>query len=158
MTQDGAVLFRWLAIFALRARCGWSWLPMVSVATHLGAGSVGRVQPGVLTDGVCGERSPFRDNRAMAAGDIRIQATVRGRVQMVGFRAFVLDHAWNLEVRGTVANRPDGSVECLVEGPRDQVERLIQILREGPSSARVDAVDVVEQPVRGDLPPMHVTA
>jgi acylphosphatase len=89
---------------------------------------------------------------------IRVRATVRGRVQMVGFRAFVLDHADNLDVQGTVANQPDGSVECVVEGPRDQVEELVQWIREGPSSARVDAVDVVEEPVRGDLPPMCVTA
>jgi acylphosphatase len=92
------------------------------------------------------------------ADEIRVYATVRGRVQMVGFRAFVLDRAWDLEVRGTVANRPDGSVECIVEGPRDQVESLLQALREGPTSARVDAVEVVEQPVRGDLPAMRVTA
>ncbi|MGO8686793.1 MAG: acylphosphatase [Candidatus Dormibacteria bacterium] len=92
------------------------------------------------------------------ADEIRVHATVRGRVQMVGFRAFVLDRAWDLEIRGTVANRPDGSVECVVEGPRDQVERLVDSLREGPNSARVDAVEVVEQPARGDLPPMHVSA
>jgi acylphosphatase len=92
------------------------------------------------------------------ADEIRVHATVRGRVQMVGFRAFVLDRAWDLEIRGTVANRPDGSVECVVEGPRDQVDNLIDALREGPSSARVDAVEVVEQPARGDLPPMRVSA
>ena len=89
---------------------------------------------------------------------VRIHATVRGRVQMVGFRAFVLDRADTLEVRGTVANRPDGAVECVVEGPRDEVERLIQSLREGPRSARVDSVDVIEQPYRGDLPPMSLRA
>ena len=89
---------------------------------------------------------------------VRVHATVRGRVQMVGFRAFVIDRADNLEVRGTVANRPDGSVECVVEGPRDEVERLIQSLRDGPRSARVDSVDVIEQPYRGDLPPMSLTA
>jgi len=77
---------------------------------------------------------------------------------MVGFRAFVLDRADSLGLRGTVANRPDGSVECVVEGPRQDVEQLIQSLREGPLSARVDAVDVVEQPVRGNLPPMSVMA
>jgi len=89
---------------------------------------------------------------------MRVRATVRGRVQMVGFRAFVLDRADTLEVRGTVANRPDGTVECVVEGPRDEVERLIQSLREGPRSARVDSVDVIEQPYRGDLPPMSLRA
>jgi len=38
------------------------------------------------------------------------------------------------------------------------VERLIQSLREGPRSARVDSVDVIEQPYRGDLPPMSLRA
>jgi acylphosphatase len=89
---------------------------------------------------------------------VRIHATVRGRVQMVGFRAFTLRRASDLGVRGTVANRPDGSVECVVEGARESVERLIQSLREGPRSARVDAVEIVEQPFRGDLPPMQVSA
>jgi acylphosphatase len=92
------------------------------------------------------------------ADELRVHATVRGRVQMVGFRAFVLELAENLGLRGTVANRPDGSVECVVEGPREDVERLILSLHEGPRSARVDGVEVVEQPARGDLPAMRVTA
>jgi acylphosphatase len=77
---------------------------------------------------------------------------------MVGFRAFVLHKAADLGLQGTVANRGDGSVECVVEGPRDAVDRLIQFLRQGPRSARVDAVEVVEQPFRGDMPQMMVTA
>lgn len=77
---------------------------------------------------------------------------------MVGFRAFVLDKAEDLGLSGTVANRPDGSVECVAEGPRDLVEELIRHLQEGPLSARVERVDIVEQPVRGDPPPMRVTA
>ena len=89
---------------------------------------------------------------------MRAHATVRGRVQMVGFRAFVLRRAADLGVHGTVANRPDGTLECVVEGPRDRVSSLIQSLRQGPRSARVDAVEVVEQPFRGDLPAMRVTA
>jgi acylphosphatase len=86
----------------------------------------------------------------------RVRATVRGRVQMVGFRAFVAHHAGGL--RGSVANRPDGSVECLVEGPADAVERLVTLLHDGPSHARVDAVDVLREPYRGDLPPFVVGA
>jgi acylphosphatase len=86
----------------------------------------------------------------------RVRATVRGRVQMVGFRAFVADHADGLN--GTVANRPDGSVECVVEGSLEEVDRLVGLLHEGPSHARVDAVDVLREPYRGDLPPFTVRA
>jgi acylphosphatase len=86
----------------------------------------------------------------------RVRATVRGRVQMVGFRAFVAQHARGLN--GTVANRPDGSVECVVEGPADAVDRLVDVLHQGPYHARVEAVDVLREPYRGDLPPFGVSA
>jgi acylphosphatase len=86
----------------------------------------------------------------------RVHATVRGRVQMVGFRAFVAQHARGLS--GTVANRPDGSVECVVEGPADEVDRLVQLLHDGPAHARVEAVDVLREAYRGDLPPFAVSA
>jgi acylphosphatase len=75
---------------------------------------------------------------------------------MVGFRAFVLHHAEGL--RGTVANRPDGSVECLVEGPKQNVDHLLALLHDGPRHARVEAVDVQVEPYRGDLPPMTARA
>jgi len=69
----------------------------------------------------------------------------------------VIEKAEDLGVRGTVANRADGSVECVAEGPRDALESLIQSLRHGPGTARVDSVEVLEQPFRGDLPEMRVT-
>jgi acylphosphatase len=86
----------------------------------------------------------------------RVRATVRGRVQMVGFRAFVAHHAGGLN--GTIANRPDGSVECLLEGPAEAVDRLVGLLHDGPAYARVEAVDVLREPYRGDLPPFAVRA
>jgi acylphosphatase len=92
------------------------------------------------------------------AKQVRIHATVRGRVQAVGFRAFVLDRAEDLGLGGTVANRPDGSVECVVEGPQDAVDRLIRDLRQGPRLARVEAVEIVHQPYRGDVSRMRVSA
>ncbi len=85
-----------------------------------------------------------------------MRATVRGRVQMVGFRAFVADHAGGLN--GTVANRSDGSVECVVEGEAGDVERLVGLLHDGPAHARVEGVHVLREPYRGDLPPFTVTA
>ncbi len=75
---------------------------------------------------------------------------------MVGYRMFVLQHAAGLN--GTVANQPDGSVECVLEGPAGEVERLIGRLREGPSQAQVERVDVIHETYRGDLPPFTVTA
>jgi acylphosphatase len=89
---------------------------------------------------------------------VRIRALVRGRVQGVGYRAFTLHHAHRLGLRGTVANRPDGTVECIVEGPRSAVEELVGLLRRGPYHARVDDVQVTELRPEGSLPPMTVTA
>ena len=89
---------------------------------------------------------------------VRARAVVRGRVQMVGFRAFVQRHAGDLGLRGTVRNLPDGTVESVLEGPRADVASLIRLLHSGPSHARVDAVDVVYEAVAGELPPMRVTA
>jgi acylphosphatase len=90
---------------------------------------------------------------------VRVRATARGRVQMVGYRAFVQQHARDLGIRGEVANRPDGSVEVLMEGPREAVDRMVELLRRGPSHARVEHLDVCEEPARdGALPPMRVTS
>ena len=89
---------------------------------------------------------------------VRARAVVRGRVQMVGFRAFVVRHARDAEIRGVVRNARDGTLECTVEGPRRAVERVLQALWRGPVSARVDRVDVEFQAPLGDLPPMSVTA
>jgi acylphosphatase len=89
---------------------------------------------------------------------VRARAVVRGRVQMVGFRAFVLRHAREAALRGVVRNARDGTLECTVEGPKHAVERVLQALSRGPASARVDRVDVEYQPPLGDLPPMSVTA
>ncbi len=75
---------------------------------------------------------------------------------MVGFRAFVAHHAGGL--KGTVANRPDGSVECVVEGPAEAVDHILGLLHRGPTHARVDSVDVLREPYRGDLPPFTVRA
>ncbi|HZS13663.1 MAG TPA: acylphosphatase [Candidatus Dormibacteraeota bacterium] len=87
---------------------------------------------------------------------VRVRATARGRVQMVGYRAFVQRHAQDLGIRGEVSNRPDGSVEALMEGPRPAVERLLDLMREGPMHARVSAVDVREEPAAHRTLPDHM--
>jgi acylphosphatase len=75
---------------------------------------------------------------------------VRGRVQGVGFRWFVEREAHILQIAGWVRNNPDGSVEVLAQGSRDQLSGLRSRLQEGPRAARVDDVEVSDaEPVPG---------
>lgn len=68
----------------------------------------------------------------------------RGRVQGVGYRAFVEDEALRLGLEGWVRNRRDGTVEAVFSGPDETVAWIIEALRRGPSAALVEAVDVTE--------------
>ena len=70
----------------------------------------------------------------------RLEAGVRGRVQGVGFRYFVISLAMRLGLTGWVSNEQDGSIRCVAEGPRPDLEPLLEALREGPSSAIVEYV------------------
>lgn len=72
-------------------------------------------------------------------GAIR-QVTVTGRVQGVGYRAWVDHQARNHDLEGWVRNRRDGSVEALFAGPADVVSEMVARCRRGPSAARVDAI------------------
>jgi acylphosphatase len=74
------------------------------------------------------------------SGAIR-QVTVRGRVQGVGYRAFVEHQAMARNLEGWVRNRRDGGVEALFAGPSDVVSEMITLCRRGPTPARVDAVE-----------------
>ena len=67
--------------------------------------------------------------------------TIRGRVQGVGYRAWVEHRAVAHNLEGWVRNRRDGGVEALFAGPVDVVSDMIAVCRRGPSSARVDAVE-----------------
>jgi acylphosphatase len=66
---------------------------------------------------------------------------IRGRVQRVGYRAFVEEMALERDVEGWVRNRADGSVEVLLSGPASAVEDMIMACRRGPPAARVEALD-----------------
>jgi acylphosphatase len=70
---------------------------------------------------------------------------VSGRVQGVFFRAACAERARALGVTGSIANRPDGAVEAVFEGPREAVAAMIDWCRRGPEHARVDGVEVSEE-------------
>ena len=82
-------------------------------------------------------------------GDGRLEAVVRGRVQGVGYRYFVLREAIRLGLRGWVANASDGSVRCVAEGGRPELEALLAALEEGPRGAVVRDVSAEWLPASG---------
>ena len=73
---------------------------------------------------------------------VRRQLRIHGRVQGVFYRAWSAEQARALGLRGWVRNREDGTVEMLVAGEDEAVERMIGICREGPPAAVVDRIDV----------------
>ena len=76
--------------------------------------------------------------------EARVSATVlvSGRVQGVYYRKFTVDHATDLGLVGFARNLPDGRVEVVAEGNREDIEKLIGFLEEGPSYASVETIDV----------------
>jgi acylphosphatase len=82
-------------------------------------------------DAVHGQAGEHPDTAGAA---VRLNAFVRGRVQGVGFRWWVRARALELGLAGHAANLDDGRVEVVAEGSRDSCERLLQLLREEPSS------------------------
>ncbi len=76
---------------------------------------------------------------------------IRGRVQGVGYRDSAVQAAFECDVQGWVRNRRDGSVEALVQGPREAVDRFVDWCRRGPPLARVTDVAVTDAQVDAAL-------
>jgi acylphosphatase len=83
---------------------------------------------------------------------LRLEVTVGGVVQGVGYRWFVIREAEALELSGWVANHPDGSVRVVAEGPRRDLAALLGRLEEGPAGAWVERVMPVWMPATGLAP------
>ena len=78
------------------------------------------------------------------------RSVVRGRVQGVGYRYFVMREANALGVAGFARNLPDGTVEVVAEAAEDVLELFEDRLRQGPSFASVSALDRSAIATRGD--------
>ena len=77
------------------------------------------------------------------------QITVYGRVQGVGFRYFVQHVGSRLGLEGNVRNRPDSTVEIVVEGNEKKIAEFIKLVEKGPSLAWVQRIDVMDIPAQG---------
>lgn len=83
---------------------------------------------------------------------LRAHVWVKGRVQGVGFRAHVEYGARQIGgLTGWVRNVGWDTVEAVAEGARDNVERFIEMVKQGPSYSRVDEWTVEWEEVTGEL-------
>jgi acylphosphatase len=87
----------------------------------------------------------------------RLHGVVKGDVQGVGFRYFLIRRAEALGLKGWVTNRDDGAVEFVAEGSRRELEQLERAARDGPRMARVTAVEVKWSNATGGLDRFDIT-
>jgi acylphosphatase len=80
---------------------------------------------------------------------VRRRLIVHGRVHGVGFRVFVARAAQARGVAGWVRNRPDGTVEAVLEGQRERVESVVALCREGPRASDVTSVETADEQPEG---------
>jgi acylphosphatase len=90
-------------------------------------------------------------------GQKRIHLVVRGRVQGVYFRATAQREARQHGLSGWVKNRTDGSVEIVAEGEEDDVKDFLTWAQTGPSTARVDDLDVRWRSYTGEFTDFRIT-
>lgn len=87
---------------------------------------------------------------------VRVRVRVYGIVQGVFFRANTKRVADSLGLSGYVRNMPDGSVEAVFEGDRDNVEKAIEWCKRGPPLAVVEKVEVEWEPYRGEFKGFYI--
>jgi acylphosphatase len=80
-----------------------------------------------------------------------VRVIISGRVQGVGFRAYVERQAIELSLDGWVRNLRDGTVEAVLAGRSAEVHAIVDLLHQGPPSAHVAAVAV--EPFAGEVHP-----
>ena len=78
--------------------------------------------------------------------DVTAHLRITGRVQGVGYRYSLLNEAVAAGLTGWVRNRHDGSVEAVLQGTREAIDKVIAWSRKGPPASRVDDVEVSLDP------------
>jgi acylphosphatase len=82
---------------------------------------------------------------------VRVHVWVQGRVQAVGFRAFVQQTAIQIGVTGWVRNVGYDTVEAMAEGTKSQIDDFLRMVKRGPTGSRVDEFREEWEPVTGEF-------
>lgn len=81
----------------------------------------------------------------------RAHIFIEGNVQGVGFRHFTKTNARQSDIKGWVKNLSDGRVEAVFEGKEESVQKMIDLVHQGPRASRVDSVEVNWETPENDL-------
>lgn len=87
----------------------------------------------------------------------RVRVFIGGRVQGVAYRFFAEKYAKSFGITGWARNLSDGRVEVLAEGRREDIDRFVARLREGPRLALVEEFDVRSEDYTGEFPDFRIS-
>ena len=125
----------------------------VSCGKTLADGARNETQPAPL---IAPKPAPATPPASTQTDSGRIHVFVSGKVQGVGFRDFTRAQARSLNLTGWVKNLPDGRVELVAEGNREQLKKLLEAVSKGPPAARVDKIEVQEEPFASEFSTFEV--
>ncbi len=74
-----------------------------------------------------------------------VRLYIKGTVQGIFFRQFVKENAERYNVKGFVRNLEDGRVEVFAEGNQEDVEKLVELCKQGPKHSQIANVEVKEE-------------
>ncbi len=81
----------------------------------------------------------------------RVSIKIFGRVQGICFRDFIYRHATRLNLAGWVKNSDDGTVEAVFEGDGEDLKKIIDLCKQGPSFSKVDKIDERWEEAEGEF-------
>jgi acylphosphatase len=73
--------------------------------------------------------------------EVIARVLIRGRVQGIGFRAFIQREARRLNLEGWVRNRRTGTLEAMFAGTPEAVDAIVELCRKGPPGAQIEHFD-----------------
>ena len=88
--------------------------------------------------------------------NIRVHLIIKGRVQGVWFRGSTRKKALALGLTGWIKNRPDGTVEAVIEGQEDRVRELVSWCHHGPDGAMVSMVQEKGEEWKGEFDSFNI--
>jgi acylphosphatase len=86
----------------------------------------------------------------------QLNIRITGRVQGIGYRHFAVRSAREFDIRGSVRNMPDGSVQVIALGEEDNLAGFIEKLRKGPTFSLVRDLQIEELATTKDYEDFHV--